>query len=69
MKTKKIITNRSDLRYINLNNQNIETVTEYVYLGQIMKMNKENKTAKTARRVRLTWAGFGKFRLDSRYYR
>ncbi|CAG9826203.1 unnamed protein product [Diabrotica balteata] len=54
------MTNTPNIRRITLNDINLETVSEYIYLGQIMKVNKENQTAEITRRIRLAWAGFGK---------
>lgn len=56
----KIMTNTQDFRQITLNEKKLESVSEYIYLGQIMKVNKENQTAEITRRIRLAWAGFGK---------
>lgn len=39
---------------------NIEEVDEYIYLGHMIKLGKENQTAEVNRRVRMTWAATGK---------
>lgn len=43
-----------------IGNQNLEQVAEYVYLGHLIKLGKENQTAEFTRRIRLSWAAFGK---------
>jgi len=42
--------------------QLVENVKEYVYLGHIINLGKENQTAEVTRRVKLTWAAFGKLK-------
>lgn len=58
----KTMTNTQDNRCLTVDGTKIEAVNEYVYLGQIIKINKENQTAEIKRRVRLAWAGFGKLK-------
>ena len=40
----------------------VENVNEYVYLGHAIKLGKKKQTAEINRRIRLTWAGFGRLR-------
>lgn len=54
------MTNIDDVRNVVVNSSTLEKVREYVYLGQILKLNKENQTAEIARRTRLPWVRFGK---------
>ncbi|XP_030746034.1 uncharacterized protein LOC115874876 [Sitophilus oryzae] len=56
----KIITNTDENITTRINQENIEQVEEYIYLGQMIKLKKENQTAEIKRRVRLAWAAFGK---------
>jgi len=46
-----------DNAHINIDDQIVENVKEYVYLGHTIKLGKENQTAEITRRVRLMWAG------------
>ncbi|CAG9830852.1 unnamed protein product, partial [Diabrotica balteata] len=62
MEKTKITTNTPSIREKTLNDINLETVSEYIYLGLIMKVSKENQTAEIIRRIRLAWAGFEKLR-------
>lgn len=45
---------------IYIQDNNIECVNEYIYLGHTIKLGKENQHAEINRRIRLTWAAFGK---------
>lgn len=45
---------------ISIENHQIENVSEYIYLGHLIKLNKENQTKEITRRIGLTWAAFGK---------
>lgn len=45
---------------IQIENQTIENVTEYIYLGHKIQRGKENQAAEIPRRVGLSWAAFGK---------
>lgn len=38
----------------------IQNVTEYVYLGHLIKLGKENQAAEIDRRIRMTWVATGK---------
>ena len=49
-----------DNRSILLNNHPLETVDEYVYLGHLIQLGKKNQTAEINRRIRASWAAFGK---------
>ncbi|CAG9834595.1 unnamed protein product [Diabrotica balteata] len=65
-KNKKKMTNLPNIREIKLNDINLQSVSKYIYLGQIMKVNKENQTATITRRIRLAWARFRKVNQDMR---
>lgn len=56
----KTMTNTDENTAITMGENTIEQVGEYIYLGQLIKLNKENQTAEIKRRVRLAWAAFGK---------
>lgn len=43
-----------------IENQTIENVSEYIYLGHTIKLGRENQIAELARRIKLGWAAFGK---------
>lgn len=60
MKKTKIMTNTQEDRNVRIDNCILEKVNEYIYLGQILKLGKDNQTAEIQRRIRLAWAGFGK---------
>lgn len=45
---------------VNIGNVTIENVKEYVYLGHLIKLGKENQNAEVKRRIRMTWAASGK---------
>lgn len=47
---------------IEIDQQVLENVAEYDYLGHLIKLDKENQTAKITRRIGLRWAAFGKLR-------
>lgn len=47
---------------LSLSNENIENVDHYVYLGHLIKLGKENQKSEITRRVKLTWAAFGKLK-------
>lgn len=38
----------------------VDSVDEYIYLGQVIKLEKEYQTAEMNWRIRLTWAALGK---------
>lgn len=54
----KIISNTKEQIYID--GTKLENVEEYIYLGHVIKIGKENQTAEIKRRIKLAWAGFGK---------
>lgn len=54
----KVMTNTQNI--ITVDNTIIEKVEQYVYLGHIIKNGKENQLAEIKRRIKLTWAAFGK---------
>ncbi|CAG9835439.1 unnamed protein product [Diabrotica balteata] len=56
----KTITNTDEDITMRIGQDEIEQVKDYIYLGQTIKLNKENQTAEIKRRVRLAWAAFGK---------
>jgi hypothetical protein len=62
MNKTKIMTNTNNKINIGINNENIEVVDHYIYLGQTVAASKENQTAEIQRRIRLAWAAFGKLR-------
>jgi Reverse transcriptase (RNA-dependent DNA polymerase) len=43
-----------------IDNQQIENVSHYIYLGHNITLGKENQWAEVTRRIALTWAAFGK---------
>lgn len=43
-----------------IENHTLEVVDEYVYLGHIIKLGKNNQTAEITRRIGLSWAAFGR---------
>lgn len=45
---------------LSLEGHEIENVNEYIYLGHTVKLGKENQNAEIKRRIRLSWAAFGK---------
>lgn len=45
------MTNTRNIRRITVNEQDIETVNEYFYLGQFMKIDKEYQTSKIMREL------------------
>jgi len=51
------MTNQQEELIITVAQENIEQVTEYVYLVEIIKPNKENQTEEIKK---LAWASFGK---------
>ena len=58
----KIMTNTGENINIKINGERLEQVEEYVYLGQTIKLNRENQEAEIVRRIKLSWAEFGKLR-------
>lgn len=56
-KTKIISNSQED---ITIENTIIEKVEKYIYLGHIIKNEKENQTLEIKRRIQQTWAAFGK---------
>lgn len=54
------MTNIEDVSSILANGHTIEQISEYTYLGQALKLGKDNQYAEITRRIRLAWAGFGK---------
>ena len=55
----KILTNQEDSRDIIIDNQTIEHVHEYVYLGQTIRCGKSSQAAEINRRIRSAWCAFG----------
>lgn len=47
---------------ITIDNERLETVEEYVYLGHAVKLGKENQTREIRRRIGAAWAAFGKLK-------
>ena len=47
---------------IRINGERLEQVEKYVYRGQRIKLNRENREAEIVRRIKLSWAAFGKLR-------
>ena len=45
---------------VTIDNQQIENVSQYVYLGHNITLGKENQRAEITRRIALAWAAFGK---------
>jgi hypothetical protein len=45
---------------VTIDNNDLEVVKEYTYLGHKIKIGKENQTAEISRRTSLSWAAFGK---------
>lgn len=43
-----------------IENHTLEVVDEYVYLGHIIKLGKNNQTAEITRRIGLSWTAFGR---------
>lgn len=56
----KIISNNEE--HILIDGIELENVEEYIYLGHTIKIGKENQSAEIRRRIRLTWAAFGKMK-------
>ena len=56
----KTMTNTEESATINFGTNTIEQTEEYIYLGQLVKLNKENQTVELKRRIRLAWVAFGK---------
>jgi len=40
----------------------IQNIEEYMYLGHIIRLGKQNQAAEVARRIGLSWAAFGRLR-------
>lgn len=59
-KTKYLTNDVHQNQYITLNNQPMERVQSFVYLGQKIEITKNNLTADLARRISLGWSTFGK---------
>lgn len=47
-------------QHLEIQDQTVENVNQYIYLGHTVKLGKEIQTAEVARRVALTWSAFGK---------
>ena len=45
-----------------IDGQIVENVAEYVYLGQVLKLSQDCRTAEITRRIGQTWAAFGNLR-------
>lgn len=58
---------QDDNRDVGIDNYVLEKVNEYIYLGQILNMGKENQTAEIHRSIRLPWAGFGRLTFVLKY--
>ena len=56
----KIMTNDTIPATIKVNRTAIEKVENYVYLGQEIRMGKENQVNEIDRRIRLMWAAYAK---------
>ena len=61
------MTNTGENINIKINGQRLEQVEEYIYIlliyiGQRMKLNRENQEAEIVRKIKLSWAAFGKLR-------
>ena len=56
----KIMTDIITERSIKIQNEEIEYVTSYKYLGHTLKLGLDNQTAEIKRRVGLGWAAFGR---------
>ena len=56
------MTNTGENMIIKTNGERLEKVEEYIYLGQRIKLNRENQEAEVMRRIKLSWAAFGKLR-------
>ena len=59
-KTKVMTTECKDSTKITVGGTEIERVSKYVYLGQEMKIGKENQTNEINRRIRLGWAAYSR---------
>ena len=60
-KTKVMFNKYIDENIIQVNNNTIEHVEEYVYLGQLVTMESD-KTNEIKRRISAAWGAFGKYR-------
>ncbi|CAG9831264.1 unnamed protein product [Diabrotica balteata] len=56
----KLISYKDNKSMINIEGTEIEHVGEYTYLGQKVKVSKENQTTEISRRVKMGWAAFGR---------
>jgi len=45
---------------VTVNDQPLEVVSEYVYLGHKIQLGKENQSSEITRRMGLSWAAFGR---------
>lgn len=54
MNKTKIITKTGENMNININGTKLEQVEEYIYLGQRIKLNKENQDTEIRRRIKLS---------------
>ena len=45
---------------IKINNNNIEVVDQYIYLGQLITMNSASKEREIKRRITMEWQSFGR---------
>src|SRR5579862_1012742 len=60
-KTKVMFNEHANRRVIQINNEVVEQVDEYVYLGQLVKMDSD-KTDEIKRRISAAWGAFSKYR-------
>jgi len=61
-KTKFMTNEHTDGNKLTIANEEIEQVNTYVYLGQSINITKQNQEAEIERRVRLSWAAYGKLK-------
>ena len=61
-KTKIMFNDLVDPEPIAVNGVPLEVVQQYVYLGQILQLGKNNFEREANRRIQLGWAAFGKLR-------
>ena len=59
-KTKTMFSNIAQAPKIEVENEELETVQHYIYLGQ-MTQNNSSQEKELTRRVTMTWSKFGKF--------
>jgi hypothetical protein len=56
----KIMCEDISVDHIKVNGKEINRVAEYVYLGQVLTLEKDGQARETRRRIRLGWGAFGK---------